>query len=281
MAPKHNTFLFSQLESGRRAELGKADGDIFVYAAPVGQEFAIAFSGGDLLLVSGMQSLARVPGSHGSSWYGVWSRDADKFFFDAGATEVNGVPEISDGFNILGVLDVSSRQVTTSRLRSWTEHFAYCGSRSRLYFEHWPGHTFPPGTDEYDDRGTYIGTSSVAGPLSANCRYSVMWPSAHGPTDWGVYDTRSGVAVLEYKYDWGANDYPRDAPLRQFGVWNPRYDNLLTIRNFGAENTEVYDLDRRKMIRSFPGVWKHSWSADGNSLISVRNGRFIFEPVVR
>jgi hypothetical protein len=98
----------------------------------------------------------------------------------------------------------------------------------------------------------------------------------HGPADWGIYDATSGAKLTEFLWD----DDP-DAEHHWAPTWNPIFDHLLLMKadKKGVDTLELFDVTQGKVIRQFPSRGG-AWTADGTSVVLVRNNRIVFEPAL-
>ena len=251
--------------ASKRVEELIADADIQLFASPVGESFIAEVRGQKprLVLVAPGHAIRELVANGMLPYGGVWNSDGTKFFFAADMTEEG------EGFDTLGVLDVTTWVARTAHLHATSELLAYCPIKGRVLTQNWHNSSreYIDGADEYDEMGKYIGPSILAGPASANCKYSATWAGTHGPEDWAVYsDSRRPLARFSSTV----------LPVQFFGAWNPVYDELLTIE--GEQKTDVYDLKQEKVIRSFVGGPYH-WSSDGRSIAIFQNHKLVFETI--
>lgn len=231
-----------------------------------------------LLLFDGLKRTdAFDVGEHAWAW---WNRGANRVMFDSEPGRK------TEGFDQLGILDMSTGRVSRVKLRGSTEEVAFCGATGHFFAPHW--YAGQPraetGVDEYDAEGNFIRSSkSPLAVFSARCRYALPFSAIgrHGPDDWAVYDALTHERLMNFPWDESGK-----IDQHWFESWNPTHDHLLLMHSAkagsGAATVDMVDVRQRRIVKSWPGppgAPPLVWSGDGNSVVTVRDRRIIFEPI--
>jgi hypothetical protein len=265
------------LETGDHQRVGDY-GLVPVSESHVFLRYDIASSSEKFLLFDGLkQTDAFDVGEHDWVW---WNRGANRVMFDSEPGRK------TEGFDQLGILDISTGRVSRVKLRGSTEEVAFCVATGHFFTPHW----YPElpraetGVDEYDAEGNFIRSSkSPLAVFSARCRYALPFSAIgrHGPDDWAVYDALSGKRLMNFPWDESGK-----TDQHWFESWNPTHDHLLLMHSAkagrGATTTDMVDVRQRRIVKSWPGEPGDPplvWSGDGNSVVTVRDRRIIFEPI--
>ena len=249
-----------------REKIASANADIRVIAAPTGSRALIVMpqqrSWGHAFLYEGKQRVKELPVD---SYFLLWSSDSQKVYFRAGSTVQ------ADGWNILGVYDLSSGTITHVKLQEPTEILRVCPSSGKVYsaIPQYPG--FAGSTVEYTDTVQFVQRihAWMGAQFSAGCSYVASESGSHGLLPWAIYDTTNGKKLFQFAAD-------EDAKGGAFSLvcWNPKHESVLLREHISEGHEpliEVFDVRSGRVLQTVPQSDSVEWSADGNSII-VANG---------
>jgi len=236
--------------------------------------FESARSSRPLILTNGLDTRTLEIGEHNGGW---WNPKTQTMIFES------GWPQGEEGFNTLGLLDITTGKVVSVPVKEVSELVGICPTTGNLYTEH----RYPKdelGVDEYDSAGKFL--RAIHSPLavySSGCGYVLPLNAigGHGPDDWGVFEASSGTRIMDFPWN---EDGKSD--LHWFREWNPHHDNLLLMYSTEAstktDTIDVLDVRERRVIKNWPhpeGAPPIEWSSDGESVVTVRDHHVVFEPL--
>jgi hypothetical protein len=239
--------------------------DEFVY-------FEFGKSSKPVILIHGLDTRTFDIGEHNGGW---WNPKTATLILET------GWPQAAEGFNTLGLLNVTTGAMAKVPVREISERVGICAQTGNFYTEH-HFQNDELGADEYDGNGKFI--RSIHSPLaiySSSCGYTLPFAVAglHGPDDWGVFEAGSGTKLIDYPWvDDGKSD------LHWFRSWNPRHDGLLLMYSTTAstrmDSIDAVDVSARKVVKSWPhpeDAAPVEWSSDGDATVTVRDEHVVFE----
>jgi hypothetical protein len=264
------TLYIVNTSSGWHRKVGT--GAQFVTAAPKGHTFLI----GDRrstrqTVMNGLWFPSHL--DVGEYSFRTWDGTGTRIYFEA------GWPEHSDGFNVLGIADVRRGTVQRKKLREITDVLGTCPATSHVFVQR-NAYRANERADEYDSDGNFLKTNdNRLAIFSPNCVYALPFSamSPRGPTNWGVYDARSGERLA-----WFELTGPAFAPQRWFASWNPKYDDLMLLHEGRSERMEAYDVRQQRVLKSWsdrPSDPPVVWAPNGDSVMTVRDHHIVFDPV--
>lgn len=276
-AANWQTIYLLDLETGNHRNLGPGDGDLI--PGPKDHKFIYLRNSGTsddaFILFDGLEPTKKLQvGQHSGAW---WNSFTNEVMFAA------GWPGNQEGFNKVGFLETTTGRVNRTPLRAVTELMGVCRTTGHFFTEHWNPESQEYSADEYDSHGNFLrGMGEPLAFYSAGCGYVLPFfaESPHGPEDWAVYEASTNKLLMSFPWD---DSGKIDTHL--FPEWNPRHDELLLVYTQHARTNnatmDVVDVRKRKFVKRWPD--RHAapvvWAGDGKSVVTVRNHRFVFDPI--
>jgi hypothetical protein len=179
------------------------------------------------------------------------------------------------GFSAVQVADMKSGTITLIR-HPGTKHFGY-DSRKReiLVSEVLNENSHEHDTLVFSLAGKLMGRrKGIRGTLmSPSGRYYL--PHTHEyPLPWEVYDAQSNLPILKFNV---SSEETMRGDYATPGEWNSKKENLLVVFKMHGQgdastsNLEVYDLEKKSVIRKLPGSGFMGWTQGGDKLIFLRD----------